>query len=85
MRIRPVYAWTISKEPADPLVTKQELAARKGIVIKGKTGKRYRVEKSPIVSTSSIMASVQSCVNNGSSKRSKEEATTLLSLALNKI
>ena len=32
MRIKPTYAWTFSKEPADALVTKQEREARKDIV-----------------------------------------------------
>lgn len=85
MRIKPTYAWTFSKEPVDALVTKQEREARKGIVVRGKTGKRYRVEKAPRPSGRSVMASVQGMQHNGSSKRTKEEASELLSMALNKL
>lgn len=85
MRIKPTYAWTLSKEPADALVTKQEREARKDIVVRGKTGKRYRVEKSPRPTKRSIMASVQDQQHVGSSKRTKEEASELLSMALNKL
>lgn len=85
MRLKPTYAWTFSSEAADPLVTKQEREARKGITVKGKTGKRYRVEKEPRLSDRSIMASVQDCSSNGSSRRSKEDAAQLLSMALNKL
>ena len=85
MRIKPEYTWTFSKEPADALVTKQEREARKGIVVRGKTGKRYRVEKAPRPSGRSVMASVQDQQHVGSSKRTKEEASELLSLALNKL
>ena len=85
MRIKPTYTWTFSKEPADALVTKQEREARKDIVVRGKTGKRYRVEKSPRPSGRSVMASVQDQQHVGSSKRTKEEAASLLSMALNKL
>lgn len=85
MRIKPTYAWTFSKEPADALVTKQEREARKDIVVRGKTGKRYRVEKSPLPTKRSVMASVQDQQHVGSSKRTKEEASELLSMALNKL
>ena len=85
MRIKPTYAWTLSKEPADALVTKQEREARKDIVVRGKTGKRYRVEKSPRPTKRSVMASVQDQQHVGSSKRTKEEASELLSMALNKL
>ena len=82
MRLKPTYDWTFSKEPADALVTKQEREARKDIVVRGKTGKRYRVEKSPRPSSRSIMSSVQDQRHVGSSKRTKEEASALLSMAL---
>lgn len=85
MRIKPTYSWTFSKEPVDALVTKQEREARKDIVVRGKTGKRYRVEKSPRPTNRSIMASVQDQQHVGSSKRTKEEASELLSMALNKL
>lgn len=85
MRLKPTYTWTFSKEPADALVTKQEREARKDIVVRGKTGKRYRVEKSPRHSDRSVMASVQDQQHVGSSKRTKEEAAELLSMALNKL
>lgn len=85
MRLKPTYNWTFSKEPVDALVTKQEREARKEIVIRGKTGKRYRVEKSPRPSGRSVMASVQGMQHNGSSRRTKEEASILLSMALNKL
>ena len=85
MRLKPTYTWTFSKEPADALVTKQEREARKDIVVRGKTGKRYRVEKSPRPSSRSVMASVQDQQHVGSSKRTKEEASELLSMALNKL
>ena len=85
MRIKPTYTWTFSKEPADALVTKQEREARKDIVVRGKTGKRYRVEKAPRPSGRSVMASVQDQQHVGSSKRTKEEASELLSIALNKL
>ena len=85
MRLKPTYTWTFSKEPADALVTKQEREARKAIVVRGKTGKRYRVEKSPRPSGRSVMASVQDQQHVGSSKRTKEEASELLSMALNKL
>lgn len=85
MRIKPTYTWTFSKEPADALVTKQEREARKDIVVRGKTGKRYRVEKSPRPTKRSVMASVQDQQHVGSSKRTKEEASELLSMALNKL
>lgn len=85
MRIKPTYSWTFSKEPVDALVTKQEREARKDIVVRGKTGKRYRVEKSPRPSSRSVMASVQDQQHVGSSKRTKEEASELLSMALNKL
>lgn len=85
MRIKPTYSWTFSKEPVDALVTKQEREARKDIVVRGKTGKRYRVEKSPRPTKRSIMASVQDQQHVGSSKRTKEEASELLSMALNKL
>ena len=85
MRLKPTYNWTFSKEPVDALVTKQEREARKGIVIRGKTGKRYRVEKEPRPTKRSVMASVQDQKHVGSSKRTKEEASELLSMALNKL
>ena len=85
MRLKPTYAWTFSKEPADALVTKQEKEARKAIVVRGKTGKRYRVEKAPRPTKRSVMYSVQEQQHVGSSKRTKEEASVLLSLALNKL
>ena len=85
MRLKPTYDWTFSKEPADALVTKQEREARKGIVVRGKTGKRYRVEKSPRPSSRSIMSSAQDQQHVGSSKRTKEEASVLLSMAMNKL
>lgn len=85
MRLKPTYSWTFSKEPADALVTKQEREARKDIVVRGKTGKRYRIEKAPRPSGRSVMASVQGMQHNGSSKRTKEEASVLLSMALNKL
>ena len=85
MRLKPTYNWTFSKEPVDALVTKQEREARKGIVIRGKTGKRYRVEKSPRPSWRSVMSSVQEQQHVGSSKRTKEEASVLLSMAMNKL
>ena len=85
MRIKPTYAWTFSKEPVDALVIKQEREARKDIVVRGKTGKRYRVEKSPRPTKRSVMASVQDQQHVGSSKRTKEEASELLSMALNKL
>lgn len=85
MRIKPEYTWTFSKEPADALVTKQEREARKDIVVRGKTGKRYRVEKSPRPIKRSVMASVQDQQHVGSSKRTKEEASELLAMALNKL
>ena len=85
MRTKPTYSWTFSKEPADALVTKQEREARKDIVVRGKTGKRYRVEKSPRPTKRSVMASVQDQQHVGSSKRTKEEASELLSMALNKL
>lgn len=85
MRIKPTYSWTFSKEPVDALVTKQEREARKDIVVRGKTGKRYRVEKSPRPTKRSVMASVQDQQHVGSSKRTKEEASELLSMALNKL
>ena len=85
MRIKPTYTWTFSKEPVDALVTKQEREARKDIVVRGKTGKRYRVEKSPRPTKRSVMASVQDQQHVGSSKRTKEEASELLSMALNKL
>ena len=85
MRIKPTYSWTFSKEQADALVTKQEREARKDIVVRGKTGKRYRVEKSPRPTKRSVMASVQDQQHVGSSKRTKEEASELLSMALNKL
>lgn len=85
MRLKPTYAWTFSKEPADALVTKQEREARKNIVVRGKTGKRYRVEKAPRPTKRSAMASVQEQQHVGSSKRTKEEASELLSMALNKL
>ena len=85
MRLKPTYNWTFSKEPVDALVTKQEREARKGIVIRGKTGKRYRVEKSPRPSGRSVMSSVQEQQHVGSSKRTKEEAFVLLSMAMNKL
>ena len=85
MRTKPTYAWTFSKEPADALVTKQEREARKDIVVRGKTGKRYRVEKSPRPTNRSVMDSVQDQQHVGSSKRTKEEASELLSMALNKL
>lgn len=85
MRLKPTYDWTFSKEPGDALVTKQEREARKGIVVRGKTGKRYRVEKSPRPSSRSVMSSVQEQQHVGSSKRTKEEASVLLSMAMNKL
>lgn len=85
MRLKPTYNWTFSKEPADALVTKQEREARKSIVVRGKTGKRYRVEKSPRPSGRSVMSSVQEQQHVGSSKRTKEEASVLLSMAMNKL
>ena len=85
MRLKPTYSWTFSKEPADTLVTKQEREARKDIVVRGKTGKRYRVEKSPRPSGRSVMSSVQEQQHVGSSKRTKEEAYVLLSMALGKL
>ena len=85
MRLKPTYGWTFSKEPADALVTKQEREARKDIVVRGKTGKRYRVEKAPRPSGRSVMASVQGKQHVGSSKRTKEEASVLLSMALNRL
>ena len=85
MRLKPIYNWTFSKEPVDALVTKQEREARKGIVVRGKTGKRYRVEKSPRPSSRSVMSSVQEQQHVGSSKRTKEEAPVLLSMAMNKL
>ena len=85
MRLKPTYNWTFSKEPGDALVTKQEREARKYIVVRGKTGKRYRVEKQPRHSGRSVMASVQGMQHNGSSKRTKEEASELLSMALGKV
>lgn len=85
MRIKPTYTWTFSKEPADALVTRQECEARKDIVVRGKTGKRYRVEKSPRPTKRSVMASVQDQQHVGSSKRTKEEASELLAMALNKL
>ena len=85
MRLKPTYDWTFSKEPADALVTKQEREARKGIVVRGKTEKRYRVEKSPRPSGRSVMSSVQEQQHVGSSKRTKEEASVLLSMAMNKL
>ena len=85
MRLKPTYNWTLSKEPVDALVTKQEREARKGIVVRGKTGKRYRVEKSPRPSGRSVMSSVQEQQHVGSSKRTKEEASVLLSMAMNKL
>lgn len=85
MRIKPTYAWTFSNEPADALVTKQEREARKDIVVRGNTGKRYRVEKAPRPSGRSVMASVQDQQHVGSSKRTKEEASELLAMALNKL
>lgn len=85
MRLKPIYAWTFSKEPADALVTKQEKEARKAIVVRGKTGKRYRVEKAPRPTKRSVMSSVQEQQHVGSSKRTKEEASVLLSMALNKL
>ena len=85
MCIKPTYTWTFSKEPADALVTKQEREARKDIVVRGKAGKRYRVEKSPRPTKRSVMASVQDQQHVGSSKRTKEEASALLSMALNKL
>lgn len=85
MRIKPTYSWTFSKEPVDALVTKQEREARKDIVVRGKTGKRYRVEKSPRPTKRSVMASVQDQQHVGSSKRTKDEASELLSMALNKL
>ena len=85
MRLKPTYDWTFSKEPADALVTKQEREARKGIVVRGKTGKRYRVEKAPRPSGRSVMSSVQEQQHVGSSKRTKEEASVLLSMAMNKL
>lgn len=85
MRLKPTYAWTFSKEPADAIVTKQEREARKSIVVRGKTGKRYRVEKAPRPTNSSVMSSVQEQQHVGSSRRSKEEASALLSMALNKL
>lgn len=85
MRLRPTYAWTFSKEPADAIVTKQEREARKDIVVRGKTSKRYRVEKSPRPTERSVMSSVQEQQHIGSSKRTKEEASVLLSMALNKL
>ena len=85
MRLKPTYAWTFSKEPVDALVTKQEREARKDIVVRGKTGKRYRLEKSPRPSGRSVMASVQEQQHVGSSNRTKEEASVLLSMALGKL
>lgn len=85
MRLKPTYAWTFSKEPADPLVTRQEREARKDIVVRGKAGKRYRVEKAPRPTKRSVMSSVQDQQHAGSSRRSKEEASVLLSMALNKL
>ena len=85
MRLKPTYAWTFSKEPVDALVTKQEREARKGIVVRGKTGKRYREEKSPRPSGRSVMSSVQEQQHVVSSKRNKEEASVLLSMAMNKL
>lgn len=85
MRLKPTYNWTLSKEPGDALVTKQEREARNGIVVRGKTGKRYRVEKPPRPSSRSVMSSVQEKQHVGSSKRTKEEASELLSMALNKL
>lgn len=85
MRLKPTYTWAFSKEPADALVTKQEREVRKGIVVRGKTGKRYRVEKAPRPIKRSVMASVQGMQHNGSSKRTKEEASVLLSMALGKL
>ena len=85
MRLKPTYNWTFSKEPADALVTKQEREARKGIVVRGKTGKRYRIEKAPRPSGRSVMSSVQEQQHVGSSKRTKEEASMLLSMALGKL
>jgi hypothetical protein len=85
MRLKPTYNWTFSKEPVDALVNKQEREARKGIVVRGKTGKRYRVEKSPRPSGRSVMSSVQEQQHVGSSKRTKEEASVLLSMAMNKL
>ena len=85
MRLKPTYAWTFSKEPADALVTKQEREARKDIVVRGKTGKRYRVEKEPRPTKRSVMASVQGMQHNGSSKHTTEEASELLSMAIGKL
>ena len=85
MRLKPTYDWTFSKEPADVLVNKQEREVRKGIVVRGKTGRRYRVEKSPRPSSRSVMSSVQEQQHVGSSKRTKEEASVLLSMAMNKL
>ena len=85
MRLKPTYTWTFSKEPADALVAKQECEARKAIVVRGKTGKRYRVEKAPRPTKRSVMSSVQEQQHVGSSKRTKEEASVLLSMALNKL
>lgn len=85
MRLKPTYSWTFSKEPADAIVTKQEREARKDIVVRGKTGKRYRVEKAPRPSGRSVMASVQGMQHNGRSRRTKEEASVLLSMSLNKL
>ena len=56
MRLKPTYSWTFSKEPTDALVTKQEREARKDIIVRGKTGKRYRIEKSPRPSGRSVMS-----------------------------
>ena len=73
MRLKPTYTWTFSKEPVDALVTKQEREARKDIVVRGKTGKRYRVEKAPRPSGRSVMASVQGMQHNGSSNAPKRK------------
>ncbi len=85
MRLKPTYAWTFSKEPADALVTRQEREARKDIVVRGKTGKRYRVEKAPRPTKRSVMSSVQDQQHVGSSRRNKEEASVLLSMALSRL
>ena len=85
MRLKPTYTWTFSKEPADALVMKQEREARKDIVVRGKIGKRYRVEKAPRPTSRSVMSSVQEQRHVGSSKRTKEEASVLLSMALDKL
>lgn len=84
VRIKPVYNWTVDKSPADALVTKQEKAARKAIVVRGKAGKKYKVSTEPRTTGHSSMAAVVGCTK-GSSKRTKEEAETLLCMALNKL